>query len=158
MSGETTTLTYEQGPRNAGELMAFAVARRAHQGQVDKAGNEYLTAHLADVVRRFPFSDTRARVVAWLHDVIEDTDVTAEQLRDWSFLPDTIAAVEAITHRRHEPRADYYARVKANPLALRVKLADIASNTDPERMALLDEETQVRLTEKYRKAIEALTG
>jgi (p)ppGpp synthase/HD superfamily hydrolase len=135
---------------------AHHLGMAAHRGQLDKAGRVYFVHHVMDVVSRIPDVDEDGKVVAYLHDVLEDTDVPVERIRD-RFGPDITDAVLAITHRPHEPRADYYARVKANPLALRVKLADIASNTDPSRMALLDEATRVRLTEKYRKALEHLS-
>lgn len=136
---------------------AAEVARFAHRGQEDKAGQPYFRSHVCDVVRRIPRSDEDARAVAYLHDVLEDTDATSAQLAD-VFPPYVVEAVEALTHRPHEPRTDYYARVKTNPLALRVKLADIASNTDPERTALLDDDTRARLAEKYRKALATLSG
>jgi len=135
---------------------AQIVAAHAHEGQVDKAGLDYFDSHVLDVVRRISESDEDGRVVGYLHDVLEDSTISEELLRG-DFAEHIVDAVVAITHRLHEPRADYYARVKANPLALRVKLADIVSNTDPDRMALLDDETRARLTEKYRKALEALT-
>lgn len=65
---------------------------------------------------------------------------------------EVVAAVEAITRRRNEPRTAYYDRVLAEPLAVAVKLADIADNSDPARLAALDEATRTRLAEKYRKA------
>jgi len=134
---------------------AIQAAWIAHDGQTDKSGADYYDAHIADVVDRLGDELPAVRAVAYLHDVLEDSDITEDQLR--RVLPaDVVSAVVAITHTPSEPRADYYARVKANPLALRVKLADIASNTDPDRLALLDEETRQRLTTKYAKALEAL--
>ena len=67
-----------------------------------------------------------------------------------------VDAVVALTHLKNEPRDHYYERIKKNPLALAVKLADIEDNTDPERLALLDEGTRSRLEKKYAKAIAAL--
>lgn len=128
----------------------------AHDGQTDKAGADYYDAHVADVVNRLGVAPPEARAVAYLHDVLEDSDITEEQLAR-AFPPEVVDSVVAITHRPGEPRAAYYARVKANPMALRVKLADIASNTDPARLALLDEETRNRLTTKYAMALEVLT-
>lgn len=137
---------------------AWHVACWAHDGQVDKAGRPYLTAHVLDVLDRLPpGSGPRARAVALLHDVVEDSAWTLQDLAGWMFPRAVIDAVDAITHRPHEPRDAYYARVKANPLALTVKLADIASNTDPVRMAALDEATRHRLTAKYAHALEVLS-
>lgn len=138
---------------------AFAIAARIHSGQRDKAGLSYLLAHVVDVVNRVDEWDDDAVLVAWLHDVLEDTkDDPAEletELRA-KFRPEVVDAIVAITHRPGEPRDDYYERVKANPLAHRVKLADIGSNTDPLRMSLLDEHTRERLTWKYAHALEVL--
>ena len=76
-------------------------------------------------------------VVAWLHDVVEDTEVTFQEV-EHEFGPTVAAAVDAITRPDEADSANYYARVKANPVALRVKAADLADNTDPARLALLD--------------------
>jgi hypothetical protein len=137
-------------------LEARRLAIIAHANQTDKAGNDYYRAHVADVAHRVGIDPTH-RTVAYLHDVVEDTHWSLDALGHVGFSGEVLLAVDAITHRPHEPRADYYARVKANPLALAVKLADIASNSDPARLALLDEATRERLTAKYAAAIEALT-
>ena len=140
---------------------AITIATCVHRGQVDKAGKPYLR-HPADVaarVRRADHQDDEGITVAWLHDVLEDAEypgIVEHELR--SIYPvEIVDAVLAITHRPNEPRDDYYARVKANPIALRVKLADIASNTDPRRTALLDEATRERLAAKYAHALERLS-
>lgn len=134
---------------------ARRVAVEAHDGQVDKAGVDYFTAHVEDVASRVARDNEMAEAVAYLHDVLEDTSVTESNLRNMFPAP-VVDAVVAITHLPGEPREDYYVRVKANPIALRVKLADIASNTDPQRRELLDAPTRERLTKKYAKALEAL--
>lgn len=138
---------------------AFAIAARIHSGQRDKAGLSYLLAHVVDVVNRVDEWDDDAVLVAWLHDVLEDTQGDPAELEAElraKFRPEVVDAVVAITHRPGEPRDDYYARVKANPIALRVKLADLASNTDPLRMSLLDPEVRERLSAKYAHALEVL--
>lgn len=140
------------------EDRARLCAASVHMGQVDKAGRDYFAAHVADVVSRLAPSDGPGRTVAWLHDVVEDghPDVLGQLHEEF---PDAVVdAVIAITHRPHEPRDAYYARVKANPLALRVKLADIGSNADPARLALLDDATADRLFAKYAHAFEVLTA
>jgi (p)ppGpp synthase/HD superfamily hydrolase len=127
-----------------------------HMGQVDKAGRSYVRAHVEDVVRRLAGEGEVTQAVGWLHDVVEDGDPSVLSDLRQAFPPEVVEAVVAITHRPNEPRLAYYARVKTNPIALRVKLADIASNTDPERVALLDEATRERLAVKYEKALAAL--
>lgn len=136
---------------------AAHMAQYWHFGQVDKAGNDYFRAHVADVWKRVSHLSDTAQCVALLHDVLEDTDCTEEELRR-TMSDDVVEAVVAITHHPHEPRDEYYARVKANPWALIVKQADIGSNTEPARMALLDDATRERLTTKYRHALEVLAS
>ena len=122
-----------------------------HNGQTDKAGEDYLF-HLSRVAGRLSGDD---QIVAWLHDVIEDTEYEMSDIK--SYFPDNIAsAVDAITKRNGETYAAYLKRVKSNDMALRVKLADIADNSDPERLAKLDEKTRVRLKMKYETALETL--
>lgn len=139
-------------PEDVLMLRARELAIHAHRGQVDKAGNDYYQAHVADVACRVG-EDRTLRTVAYLHDVVKDTNWSLDALMHVGFGSEIVGAVDAITHRPHEPRDDYYARVKADPLALKVKLADIESNTDPERLALLDAVTRGRLIAKYGHAL-----
>lgn len=151
-----------EGPCPAGVLLFRAenVAIGAHMGQLDKAGRDYFHAHVADVERRVREAGygTAARIVAFLHDVLEDTPVTETELRE--DFPDFIVdAVVAISRRDGEAPDDYYARVRGDPLARVVKVyGDIPSNTDPARAALLDPVTRKRLEKKYAHAIDVLTG
>lgn len=149
-----------------GELIARAeaVARQAHSGQVDKAGFDYIdhprrvaaNARAAAVAEELDDDSATAVIAAaWLHDVVEDTSVTEDDLRR-DFPAEVVDAVIAVTKRSGEDVEDYFARVRANPLAQRVKIADLADNTDPARQARLDEATRRRLTEKYRRAYELL--
>lgn len=132
---------------------AKALAHRAHAGQVDKAGLPYIE-HVARVAAAVS-DDTEAEAVAWLHDLHEDCVDLAWHI--WKN-PSPIRYAALLLSREWMPFRDYYKTIKANPLALRVKLADIADNADEERLALLDPETANRLRKKYKAAIEALTG
>lgn len=136
---------------------AERIARRAHAGQTDKAGVDYI-AHPAAVAKEVADIGTDEEIVAvaWLHDVIEDTDVTFDELASAGATARQIAALDALTHRAGEPRDTYYARVAANADAVVVKIADINHNTSSDRLATLDEATQVRLTAKYAKARTAI--
>lgn len=134
---------------------ARVVAITAHAGAYDKLGEPYLN-HVRRVVASQVRPDYRA--VAWLHDVVEDTGVTLDDLRDIGFPDEVVEAVDAITHRPSEPRSDYYARVRANKIAWAVKLADVIDNVDPERLGRLDPATRVRLTAKYEKALRELAS
>lgn len=133
---------------------AEKLAREAHASQQDKVGNPYIW-HVERVVARL-VGRPYCQAIGWLHDVIEDTHVTLDDLRRHGFPDALIEAVDAITHRPGEPRQAYYGRVRAVPLALAVKRADLADNTDPRRLLLLDAETMVRLMRKYATALNAL--
>lgn len=137
------------------EMLAARIATAAHAGQVDKAGNPYIE-HPARVAARVA-GDERAVAAAWLHDVVEDTAVTLAELEQ-TFPAEVTTAVDALTRREGEEPADYYARVRSVPLALTVKLADLADNSDPERLGRLDEATRARLSVKYDRARNALAG
>ena len=96
-----------------------------------------------------------AEAVAWLHDVLEDCPAHEEEF--WCNHPAVVTrAVDKMTRWPGMLAKHYYARVLRNPLALRVKLADIADNADESRLALLDEKTAGRLRRKYAKARAAL--
>ena len=129
---------------------AEALARRAHAGQYDKAGLPYWS-HPARVAERVG-DDPSAQAAAWLHDVVEDCDVTLEDLLAQGFPARVVAAVGLLTRRPGQPAADYYAGIRTDPLALRVKLADLADNSDPDRLALLDRQSRERLEAKYTHA------
>lgn len=132
--------------------LAERIAAAAHVEQVDKAGRPYLE-HVRRVAAAVEGLD---RAAAWLHDVVEDTPATADDLLAEGMAPEVVAAVDALTRRDGEEPEVYYARVRSNAIALRVKAADLADNADPARQALLDEETQARLAAKYAKARAAL--
>lgn len=148
-------------PTHAAELVrivvdARAVARSAHEGQTDKVGEPYFDVHVADVAARVAAFGPLVEAVAWLHDVAEDTEVTVDDLRE-TFPAEVADAVDALTRRPGEQADDYYARVKANPVARTVKVhGDIPSNADPERLALLPAETRARLEAKYAHALAVL--
>ena len=132
--------------------LARRIATEAHRGQTDKLGVDYIE-HPRRVAARLEHPAEQA--VAWLHDVVEDTAVTAEDLRKQGVDDAIVDAVLLLT--RTEDGADtYYARIAGSPLARSVKLADIADNTDPERTARLDTTTRERLAAKYRHARRAL--
>lgn len=133
--------------------IAEQIARIAHRGQKDKAGMPYIE-HVIRVVDRVR-GDEDAEAVAWCHDVIEDH-------REWlgivsRCLPrHQLSAIFDLTRSDLVSARVYYANIKRNPLALKVKLADIADNMDESRLALLPPKTADRLRRKYAKALEAL--
>lgn len=133
---------------------AKELAHRVHAGQVDKAGRPYIE-HVARVAAAVS-DDPEAAAVAWLHDVLEDG--SAEDGEAAMHFPDRIKyAVALLTRCTDYDYSIYYGGIRQNPLALRVKLADIADNADESRLALLDEADANRLRVKYTKALAALT-
>lgn len=131
---------------------ARTLALEAHAGQVDKAGHPYIghVGRVAAAVR----GDDEAEAVAWLHDVIEDCPAFAGQVQ--AFPAPLQDAVRLLSRTSAADADTYYARISADPLALKVKLADIADNADEARMASLDAATAERLRDKYRRARAAL--
>ena len=129
---------------------AERVARDAHRDQVDKAGHPYADhpARVAALVA----DDPVAASVAWLHDTVEDTGTSLEELRRRGFPAVVRDAVDAMTRRDDEDPDAYYERVARDETALRVKRADIADNSDPDRLARLDAPTRERLEAKYAHA------
>ena len=144
-------------PSESGER-AKDIATRAHEGQVDKAGMPYID-HPRRVAERVAQVDGRpeAIAVAWLHDVVEDTGTTLDDLRAGEFSEEVVAAVDAMT-RCPDAGDEYYQRIATDDLAIVVKLADIWDNTDPDRVARLDEKDRTRLQDKYRHALEVIAG
>ena len=136
---------------------ARAIATFAHAGQVDKSGADYIT-HPRRVAERLVVEDGSCVAVsaAWLHDVIEDCGITGAELVEQGIAPEIVEVVELLTRRDDVPSDHYYAAIREHPDALAVKLADIADNTDPARVGLLDEETRERLRRKYLHALESL--
>ncbi|WP_394613054.1 phosphohydrolase [Lentzea sp. JNUCC 0626] len=129
---------------------AIALATSAHDGQVDKSGRPYI-GHPLRVMASV--TGEHEQMTAVLHDVIEDTWVTAEDLASRGCPEVVVDAVVALSHLPEEPQEDYLRRVAANPLALSVKRADIGDNLSPARMARLDDATQERLKAKYARAL-----
>lgn len=129
--------------------VARAVAFLSHKGQQDKGGNPYI-GHPRRVAQRV--SGTISVAIAWLHDVVEDSDITIDDLREIGFGSEVTGPVDALTRKPDQTPEDYYALIRVWSRAREVKLADIADNLDPVRLSLLDDATIARLTRKYAKA------
>lgn len=135
---------------------AMLLAYRAHDGHLDHGGVPYVfhPLHLAEQM-----DDEISACVALLHDVVEDTDVTLEALAR-QFPPEVVEAVALLTHDDGEDYFDYVRRLKSNPVAKKVKLADLAHNSDESRLAGLPAQEAAallqRLRPKYQKAREIL--
>lgn len=126
---------------------ADTLAKKAHKGQVDKSGADYID-HPRTVASFC--EDPKEKIVALLHDVIEDTDVTAEELRS-VFGDELTDAVVTMTHLDGEDYFEYVARVKKNPISAKVKLADLRHNMETSRLTTVTEKDLKRV-EKYKKA------
>jgi Guanosine polyphosphate pyrophosphohydrolases/synthetases len=136
---------------------ARALAQQLHEGQQDKAGRPYIDhpARVAAAVHARGGGE-HIEAAAWLHDTVEDTPLTLDDLKDEGFSPVVIDAVDALTRWPNLSDDEYFTRVKMNYVALQVKCADIADNADPARLALLNGPAQQKLTQKYEHAREAL--
>ena len=131
-------------------MKAMQIAYAAHHGQVDKAGMPYIfhPMHLAEQM-----DDEISCCVALLHDTVEDTDITFEEL-EAVFPPAVMDALKRMTHPKEVPYFDYVRGIKSNPVAVKVKLADIAHNSDQSRLAdcEMSEKSKAYFRDKYTKA------
>ena len=129
--------------------LALETATKAHKGQVDKAGKDYITHPIAVAEK----VDTDAeKAVAYLHDVVEETDITLDNLKEMGFPDEIVAAVDCLTKRDGVPLSDYLLRVKGNALARTVKLADLAHNSDISRIPHPTEKDFRRVERYHREA------
>lgn len=134
---------------------AIALAAKHHAGQVDKAGRPYILHSLRVMLQQ---DNDHARIAAVLHDVVEDTPITLEDLRDMGFDHAVIEAVDILTRDESTEDYDLYLeRVSSNPIACQVKLADLQDNMDWDRISEPTERDHARV-EKYRRAHRYLSG
>ncbi|HXR22661.1 MAG TPA: hypothetical protein VN786_08905, partial [Acidimicrobiales bacterium] len=124
-----------------------------HGTQVDKAGNPYM-GHIRRVVDAV--STPEKKLAAALHDLLEDTDVTAGELVARGCRPEVVRAVEALTCQDGEDYDVFVRRAAQDPIARAVKRADVADNADEGRLALLPPDEADRLRAKYARAAEIL--
>ena len=131
---------------------AMKLCFAAHKDQVDKSGLPYVfhPFHLAEQM-----TDELITVAALLHDVVEDTPYTFTDLREMGFPEEVLDALRLLTHDDGTPYLEYVARLKDNPIARAVKLADLRHNSDLTRLDYVDDRALKRAA-KYRKAIELL--
>ena len=130
--------------------LAMKIAYKEHHGQTDKSGIPYIyhPIHLAEQM-----DDEKSTCVALLHDVVEDTDITLSDLAEYGFDDEIIDALKLMTHNKSVPYMDYVRKIKKNPIATKVKKADLAHNSDLTRLDYVDDKAKARV-EKYKKAIE----
>ncbi|GED72878.1 hypothetical protein BRE01_65800 [Brevibacillus reuszeri] len=127
---------------------AIVIATEAHAGQVDKGGSPYIL-HPLRIMLRMRTEDTM--IAAVLHDVLEDTDVTVEDLKKAGISEAVIEGVVALTKQAGETYTDFIRRAKCNSIAKTVKLADLEDNCDLTRLSNPTEEDFQRV-ERYKRA------
>lgn len=131
---------------------AAVIAYKAHMNQYDKSGMPYIfhPIHLAESM-----PDELTTAAALLHDVLEDTMITADDLANDGIPEEVIAALRLLTRKDDEDYFAYVKKIKGNSIAYTVKIADLKHNSDTSRLDVIDGRVKARL-EKYRKALEIL--
>ncbi|MBF0340156.1 MAG: GTP pyrophosphokinase [Magnetococcales bacterium] len=132
---------------------AIALAAKAHLGQQDKSGKPYI---LHPLRLMFRLENDTERMVAVLHDVIEDTEINRAHLAGLGFPEEVLEALDRLTHVGEEPYEAYIERIAAHPLARRVKLMDLEDNMDIRRLSQPWSERDIQRLQKYRRAWERL--
>jgi (p)ppGpp synthase/HD superfamily hydrolase len=133
---------------------AISIAAQAHEGQRDKAGVPYILHPLRVMLK---MTTEQARITAVLHDLIEDTDWTIERLAREGFHREILAAVDCLTRREGEEYEAFIQRVRLNPLAVTIKIADLEDNLDGSRLKQVTAADEKRIV-KYRNALQVLAN
>ena len=134
-------------------IKAIKIAFKAHEGSFDRSGIPYVT-HPLHVAESMETEDET--VAAILHDVVEDTDMTIDDLRKEGFTEEQLEAVRLLTHEDGISYADYVKRLKSNEIARKVKLSDLKHNMDRSRIRNASEKDEIRY-KKYEYAYRFLT-
>lgn len=133
--------------------LAKLVSEKYHQGQVDKAGVDYFKGHIEYVV--LGVYSKKEKTVAYLHDIVEDTEITIADLNELEFPSDIVEAVELLTRNKNIDYQDYLDKIKCNKLSKSVKISDLKHNSDLKRLKNVTKYDKKR-QDKYLKAIEFL--
>lgn len=133
---------------------AIGLAKEKHKDQVDKGGNPYIEHPIAVMNR---LKTTEQKIVGVLHDVVEDTDVTLDDLRNDGYPEFIVLGVDSVTRRDGETRAAFINRAKQNELGRPVKIEDLNENSDLTRIPNPQEKDYKRV-EMYQREIEYLTN
>lgn len=131
---------------------ALEFAMQKHEGQLDKGGKPYILHPIEVALSLYKESD---KIVALLHDVLEDTDATIDDLRAIGLLSEEIDAIQLLTKPKKEDYIHYVKRVAENPIARRVKMADLRHNMDLDRLSEITEK-DIKRKEKYEHAYQIL--
>lgn len=136
---------------------ALRIAYDAHEGSVDKGGAPYILHPISvalDVASHG--GDVDAIVAALLHDVVEDTSISLQNLRDEGVSECCLEALALLTHDKTVPYMDYVSTVRNNSIARVVKMADLRNNMDESRLVFVTDKDRERI-EKYKKAYALLS-
>ncbi len=131
---------------------AMQLCFAAHKEQTDKSGMPYIF-HPFHLAEQMP--DECTTITALLHDVVEDTEYTLLDLENMGFPKAVVDAIALMTHDKGVPYMEYVAKIKENPIARTVKLADLQHNSDITRLDVVDKKDLQRV-EKYQKALQLL--
>lgn len=131
---------------------ALKLCFEAHKDQVDKTDMPYVfhPFHLAEQM-----DDEISTVCALLHDVVEDTEITLENLEQMGFPKEVLDVLSLLTHDEAVPYMDYVEKISKNPTAKKVKIADLLHNSDVTRLDFMDEKAKIR-NQKYKEALRIL--
>jgi (p)ppGpp synthase/HD superfamily hydrolase len=133
---------------------AIQIAEQAHEGQRDKAGAPYILHPLRVMMK---MATEAEQIIAVLHDVVEDTDWTMEQLQQEGYNREILDALDCLARRDGEEYGDFIKRVKQNPLSVKVKVADLEDNLDVSRLKGVTD-TDAKRLEKYQQALKMLSN
>ena len=133
--------------------LAIKIAYKAHQDQNDRSGIPYILhpIHVAEQMK-----DEATTIVALLHDVVEDTSVTLEDLKKYGFSQEVLDAIELLTHKDGVKYLDYIRALGKNPIARKVKVEDIKHNTDLTRTTNINDKVYKKMP-TYQEALKILS-
>ena len=133
---------------------AIAIAVEAHKGQKDKAGDPYILHPLRVM---FQMETKEEMIAAVLHDVLEDTAITPDQLKEMGFSETVLEALDSVTKRAGETYEDFVQRAALHPIGKKIKLADLRDNMDLSRLEEITDE-DIRRVKKYHGALKIIKG
>ena len=131
---------------------ALSIAVKAHTGQKDKGGEAYILHPLRLMMK---FESEELKIIAVLHDVVEDSSITIDDLKQYGFNQNILNAIHCLSKREHEKYEDFILRIKSNSLASKVKIEDIKDNINVLRIPTLSDIDLSRV-KKYHHALKVL--
>lgn len=133
---------------------AIAIAVEAHKGQEDKAGDPYILHPLRVM---FQMETREEMIAAVLHDVLEDTPITPDQLKEMGFSETVLEALDSVTEKAGEKYEDFVQRAALHPIGKKIKLADLRDNMDLSRLEEITDE-DIKRVKKYHGALKIIKG